>query len=297
MSQKYMAASSEFALPKLIIMPKPWPYSKKWIDKNIEPSSCREVVDEACGMPGAGDKLKDFFTYMIPRALEKVAIQNSLVDQLSSGKIEAHKLSRSDVDWQSGNTWARHFEYKAVLCDAYNVERCGGEIQDAISFVWDFFEAARKHAEELIAYIEFQSSEHEREKEELYVKAQRERDNRSKEALVERQASVEKWKSIDIVHSKVESGFLYVLSNDLMPGVFKIGFTASNPDNRAAQISRQYGLPSSFCVVKYWRTKDPYIVEQRVHDSLWASKKSGEFFEIDIESLIKIIDGLIIRED
>ena len=67
-------------------------------------------------MPGAGDKLKDFFTYMIPRALEKVAIQNSLVDQLSSGKIEAHKLSRSDVDWQSGNTWARHFEYKAVLC-------------------------------------------------------------------------------------------------------------------------------------------------------------------------------------
>ena len=102
-----------------------------------------------------------------------------------------------------------------------------------------------------------------------------------------------KWESIDIDHSKVEEGFVYLLSNDLMPGVYKIGFTARNPDKRARELSEQYGLPISFKVVDYWRTKDPYIVEQRIHEELASFKKAGEFFEIDLECAKEIIQFLI----
>ena len=64
-----------------------------------------------------------------------------------------------------------------------------------------------------------------------------------------------KWDLIDIEHSQVTDGFIYLLSNTLMPGVYKIGFTAGNPDKRARDVSVRYGLPMPFEVIEYWRTR------------------------------------------
>ena len=41
---------------------------------------------------------------------------------------------------------------------------------------------------------------------------------------------------IELRHVKVESGFVYILSNELMPNIYKVGFTERNPDERANEI-------------------------------------------------------------
>jgi len=74
----------------------------------------------------------------------------------------------------------------------------------------------------------------------------------------------------------------------------KIGFIAGNPDKRALEISEQYALPSPFLVTGYIRTKDPYIVEQRIHTSLEDCRVKGEFFKINSNEALKVIRKHII---
>lgn len=279
-------STQTFVLPEVLQVPKPWPYGKKWTNKNITSYEAREVIDEMCGISGAADKIDDLFNYIVPRALEKIAIQNSIINQLKSKKINAHNLSKSDVDWQMGNTWARNFEFKSVLFDVYNIEQCEEHILSAINFTWALFEKARRHSEEIIEYIETNKAELEEAKKNERQAALNELKNKSSNA--------NKWNEIDIAHSKIERGFVYVLGNDLMPGVYKIGFTESNPDKRAAEISKKHGLPLPFYVKKYWRTSDPYIVEQKAHKILENHKKAGEFFEVEFDRIAEVLEKTIL---
>ncbi|CAN5665139.1 hypothetical protein BH09PLA1_BH09PLA1_34700 [soil metagenome] len=50
-----------------------------------------------------------------------------------------------------------------------------------------------------------------------------------------------------------------------------------------------------FEVVAYWRTKDPYIVEQRIHTALAGYAKGGEFFQVDPEFAKTTIEACILR--
>ena len=47
----------------------------------------------------------------------------------------------------------------------------------------------------------------------------------------------DKWNAIEAKHARVTSGFIYLLSHELMPGIYKIGFTSRSPDTRAAELS------------------------------------------------------------
>ena len=82
-----------------------------------------------------------------------------------------------------------------------------------------------------------------------------------------------------------------------MPGIYKVGFTARNPDERASEISNQINLPSKFVVEKYWRTNDPYIVEQRIHNALSEYAEGKEFFKGDLKEICKIIDHCVERNN
>ena len=93
----------------------------------------------------------------------------------------------------------------------------------------------------------------------------------------------------EMTHSKVREGIVCVLIKELMPGLVNIGFTAGNPDKRAAYISEQYSLPSPFLVAGYVRTADPYIVEQRIHTELASCRVSGEFFKIDADDVLNVV--------
>ena len=102
---------------------------------------------------------------------------------------------------------------------------------------------------------------------------------------------------IELAHIKEENGFIYMLSNPLMPGIFKIGFTGRNPDMRAAEISAQNKSLPPFVVDKYWRTKDPYIVEQRIHSDLESFRRPGEFFGGDPDHFSSVVEKHLIQPE
>lgn len=282
-------------LPAALAIPKPWPYNKKWINRKLEKDNAWSDLDDACGIEGAGRKISNYFSYTTPQALEKIAIQNTLISQINNKKIRPEKMGRSDVDWQSGNTWAKIAQETEILFNVYNVESTPPEILEGILFTKNTFEEGTRHAEEIIKYIERCIAENDQRQNDEFKRAQEERAAQLQALSNARVANTAKWNAIDIEHSQIESGFVYALRNDLMPGVYKVGFTAQNPDKRANQLTQKYGLPSPFLVVEFWRTKDPYIVEQRIHELLSAKKKSGEFFAVDFNELKEAIASCLIK--
>lgn len=90
------------------------------------------------------------------------------------------------------------------------------------------------------------------------------------------------------------NGFIYVLSNELMPGVYKIGMTKHCPDQRAKEISSSTGVPKPFSVVAAFHSKNPTKDEKVVHEA-WADLRvnpNREFFSLDEKELSDTLDEL-----
>ena len=128
-----------------------------------------------------------------------------------------------------------------------------------------------------------------------YVESIREEQQRQELLAIEAERSPELTveEKIELKWGKVESGFIYILDNEIMPNLYKVGFTARNPDRRAEEISSKSGLPKPFLVKKYWRTNDTYIVEQRIHEKLSDFSEGKEFFKGDLNEICKIIDDCV----
>lgn len=77
-------------------------------------------------------------------------------------------------------------------------------------------------------------------------------------------------------------GFVYVLRNEYMPHVCKIGCTEKSPHARAEELSRATGVPTSFFVACYIEVHSFQEVERDMHRWLAAYRiNSGrEFFSI-----------------
>lgn len=83
------------------------------------------------------------------------------------------------------------------------------------------------------------------------------------------------------------NGFIYILSNECMPGVYKIGMTKNEPESRAKEISATTGVPTSFKVHAAFHSKNPRADEKMIHEALAASRVSDnrEFFRLDEDAL------------
>lgn len=86
-------------------------------------------------------------------------------------------------------------------------------------------------------------------------------------------------------------GFVYVLTNPSMPGLFKIGCTEKSPHRRAKELSRSTGVPSSFEVLCYIEVADFQSVERSLHLHLyaWRINDGREFFR---DALSRIVPWL-----
>ena len=62
-------------------------------------------------------------------------------------------------------------------------------------------------------------------------------------------------------------GFVYVVTNESMPGLVKVGYSAQDPMLRAAELNNT-GSPFPYVVDYEALVNDPYEVEQQVHQSL-----------------------------
>lgn len=91
----------------------------------------------------------------------------------------------------------------------------------------------------------------------------------------------------------MESGYIYILNNQYITGLLKIGFTTRDPQDRVRELSSHTGVPGKFNLVYAWEVENPSYVEKVVFSTLKKYRAEGEFFSITSdEAKSKIIEIL-----
>ena len=87
-----------------------------------------------------------------------------------------------------------------------------------------------------------------------------------------------------------EAGLIYVLTNEAMPGLIKIGITGSDPNSRADQLYTT-GVPVPFTVEFAGEVPNPRPVEQALHNAFRDHRinPKREFFEIEPDQPIEML--------
>lgn len=268
-------------LPEPMQCPDSWKYTKEWQDQYIKKHGY-DYLSKMCKHSDAQFQIMYYIYEKGEMALTKIKTQNLFIKRIAAGTADPADIRDHDIDWQSGCTWIRLDEMGQAVFEIYNAQLAPTDILKILGEVKAFMIAGQSHCKALLRYL-------------ANAREQKELEREQARLQVKKQGRTNKWDVIDVKHSEVTEGFVYLLSNALMPGIYKIGFTASNPDNRAREISGDYGLPMPFEVLEYWRTKDPYIVEQRIHVALASYKKAGEFFEVDLQFAKETIEAYIIK--
>jgi len=95
------------------------------------------------------------------------------------------------------------------------------------------------------------------------------------------------------VENKAIKGYVYILSNESMPGLLKIGFTSNDPRTRARELHTT-GVPTAFKVELAMFCDNANEVEQCAHYNLSDYKvQNREFFNVHLRQAIDTVFGLI----
>lgn len=88
-------------------------------------------------------------------------------------------------------------------------------------------------------------------------------------------------------------GWVYILSNECMPGIYKIGMTTHEPENRAKEISQGTGIPMPFVVERAYFSEDPKEDEECIHSYLqeYRVNPQREFFKCHITEIEEAFRG------
>lgn len=86
-------------------------------------------------------------------------------------------------------------------------------------------------------------------------------------------------------------GFVYILGNASMPGIYKIGQTGRHPKERVEDLSRATACPTPFVLLAYFGCHDHELVEREIHDDLSGYRVSAarEFFRVSAATLLQCI--------
>lgn len=86
-------------------------------------------------------------------------------------------------------------------------------------------------------------------------------------------------------------GFVYVLGNDSMPGIYKIGMTEKAPMERMEQLSMATACPTPFWLAMFAQVEDPRSVESEVHAELDRVRvnRSREFFRASLRDIAIVL--------
>jgi len=94
--------------------------------------------------------------------------------------------------------------------------------------------------------------------------------------------------------SNPSDGIVYVLTNEAMPGLVKIGRTSGeSAERRVAELSRATGVPLPFRVAAARRVQDPMKVERALHVAFGRDRvnPAREFFAIEAFRLIALLEA------
>jgi hypothetical protein len=100
----------------------------------------------------------------------------------------------------------------------------------------------------------------------------------------------------------MDEGWIYCMSNECMPGLVKVGQTANDPAERAAQLYTT-GVPCEFRVEFAKRVKN-YIAREKLLHSLLEKhfgrpNSSREFFKCnsdEVYSFFELMDGVYLED-
>ena len=90
----------------------------------------------------------------------------------------------------------------------------------------------------------------------------------------------------------MEEGYVYILSNDSLNGLLKIGSTTFGAEKRAKQLSYTTALPTPFTVVYEIYVRHYIEFEKAIHRKLdsYRVNPKREFFAVSIDKAIEVID-------
>lgn len=80
-------------------------------------------------------------------------------------------------------------------------------------------------------------------------------------------------------------GFVYIISNKAMPGLFKVGYTLKDPALRAQELDST-GVPHPYLVEFEILVDDPYTLEQNVHSYLKEYNENKEWFRCNFDECV-----------
>jgi predicted RNA-binding Zn-ribbon protein involved in translation (DUF1610 family) len=99
-----------------------------------------------------------------------------------------------------------------------------------------------------------------------------------------------------LLKDKIINGFIYLLSNENIPNLIKIGYCKRPVEERVKELSSQTGVPNSFTIEAYFGSDRPEDDERKVHEELKNYRiEKKEFFKISateaVENITHILDS------
>lgn len=83
-------------------------------------------------------------------------------------------------------------------------------------------------------------------------------------------------------------GWVYVISNKAMPAFKKVGFSMSDPEERAVELNHT-GTPHPYVVEYDCQVEEPREVERKAHELLRDQREGKEWFHCSTETAIAAI--------
>lgn len=89
-------------------------------------------------------------------------------------------------------------------------------------------------------------------------------------------------------------GFVYVLKNECMPNIYKIGMTDRSPRQRCAELSSSTAVPQEFELVCVGEVENALDVERELHRKYAHHRvsESREFFQLGLPSVLDLVDDI-----
>lgn len=90
--------------------------------------------------------------------------------------------------------------------------------------------------------------------------------------------------------SEKKEGYVYVLSNPVMPGLVKIGRSTRHPSDRVRELNSASGVALPFKLEASIRTKYPNWTERLLHQALDRHRlnQKREFFQLSVDEAVEI---------
>lgn len=95
----------------------------------------------------------------------------------------------------------------------------------------------------------------------------------------------------------VIKGYIYLVSNDTIPGLLKIGYSERPVEQRVKELSSHTSVAKPFFIEAYYESYDPNDEEKFVHEALSEYRLEGrEFFRIDTVNALDTISRVLNRK-